>query len=90
MLAERVETHENGTEHSGRTAPFAATLSHAEAQMDPNDDVKQERDVRGGVMMRLYAKMIGLRRRVVGDEWEDANGALRAAGGEEPQVLHLS
>jgi len=41
-------------------------------------------------MMRLYAKMIGLRKRVVGDEWEDAHGALRAAGGEEPQVLHLS
>ena len=41
-------------------------------------------------MMRLYAKMIGLRKRVVGDEWEDAHGALRAAGGEAPQVLHLS
>ena len=47
VLAERVETHENGTGHSGRTAPFGATLSHAEAQIDPNDDVKQERDVRG-------------------------------------------
>jgi hypothetical protein len=47
VLAERVETHENGTGHSGRTAPFGATLSHAEAQIDQNDDVKQERDVRG-------------------------------------------
>ena len=41
-------------------------------------------------MVRLYAKIIGLRKRVEGDEWEDAHGALRAAGGEAPQVLHLS